>query len=130
LAVQAYKLKLAKDGITIIANAPPGLFYGVETLVQLVRLSGENRWLPEAEIVDWPDVQYREIFWDDQTHLEHFDILKDAIRRAAFFKINALSLRLNAHFEYSSAPALVDPYALSPAQLQQLIDLVCISTFR
>ena len=122
LAAQAYRLKLAKDGITIVANAPPGLFYGAETLVQLVKSSDENRWLPEAELVDWPDVQYREVFWDDQTHLDHFDVLKEAIRRAGFFKINAFSLRLNAHFEYSSAPALVDPYALSPAQLQELTD--------
>ena len=36
--------------------------------------------------------------------------------------MNALSLRLNGHFEYASAPALVDPYALSPAQLQELTD--------
>jgi hypothetical protein len=122
LAEQAYKLKLAKDGITIAANASPGLFYGVETLVQLVKPCGENRWLPEADLVDWPDVEYREVFWDDQTHLEHFDVLKEAIRRAAFFKINAFSLRLNAHFEFSNAPALVDPYALSPAQLQELTD--------
>jgi hexosaminidase len=120
LAEQAYTLKLAKNGITIMANAPPGLFYGVETLVQLVRPSGESLWLPEAELVDWPDVQYREVFWDDQMHLDHLEVLKDAIRRAAFFKINAFALRLNAHFEYSSAPALVDPYALSPAQVQEL----------
>ncbi len=122
LAEQAYKFKLAKDGITITANASPGLFYGAETLVQLVKASGENRWLPEAEIVDWPDVQYREVFWDEQMHSDHFDVLKEAIRRAAFFKINAFSLRLNEHFEYASAPALVDPYALSRAQLQELTD--------
>jgi hexosaminidase len=122
LADQAYKLTLAKDGITIIANATPGLFYGVETLIQLVKPSGEDRWLPEAEVVDWPDVEYREVFWDEQVHLDHFEVLKDAIRRAAFFKINAFALRLNSHFEYSSAPALVDPYALSPAQLQELTD--------
>ena len=122
LAEQAYKLTLTKDGITIMANAPPGLFYGAETLVQLVKVSGANLSLPEAEIVDWPDVEYREVFWDEQTHLDHLEVLKDAIRRAAFFKINALSLRMNAHFEYASAPALVDPYALSPAELQELTD--------
>jgi hypothetical protein len=122
LAEQAYKLELAKDGIAITANATPGLFYGVETLVQLAKPSGENLTLPAGEIVDWPDVQYREIFWDEQTHLDHFDVLKEAIRRAAFFKVNAFALRLNEHFEYASAPALVDPYALSPGQLQELTD--------
>jgi len=122
LAEQAYKLTLAKDGISIVANAPPGLFYGVETLVQMVKPAGENLWLPEGEIVDWPDVEYREVFWDEQNHLDHLEVLKDAIRSAAFFKINAFALRLNSHFEYSSAAALVDPYALSPAQLQELTD--------
>ena len=49
-------------------------------------------------------------------------MLKQAVRRAAFFKANALALRLNEYFEYASAPALVAPYALSPAQLQELTD--------
>ena len=113
LAEQAFKLQMHKTGIVITANAPPGLFYGVETLVQLAKRTNEGLRLPEAEIVDWPDVQYREIFWDEQFHLDHLDIMKQAIRQAAFFKINAFTLRLNEHFEYASAPALVDPYAMS-----------------
>jgi hypothetical protein len=122
LAEQAYKLQLTKTGIAITANAPPGLFYGVETLLQLAKPTGEGLRLPEGEIIDWPDVQYREIFWDEQFHLDHLDVIKEAIRRAAFFKVNAFTLRLNEHFEYASAPALVDPNALSPAQLQELTD--------
>jgi hexosaminidase len=119
---QAYHLDLAPSRIRITANAPAGLFYGVETLVQLIKPEGGKLWLPEAEIVDWPDAGLREVFWDEQEHLDHFDVLKQAIRRAAFFKVNALSLRLNGHFDYATAPALVDPYALSPAQLQELTD--------
>ena len=122
LEEQAYKLEIGSNGIRITANAPAGLFYGVETLVQLVKQSQGKLWLPEATITDWPDVQLREIFWDEQMHLDHFDVLKEAIRRAAFFKLNGFALRLNGHFEYASAPALVDPYALSPAQFQQLTD--------
>ena len=120
LAEQAYRLELGPSGIRITANAPPGLFYGVETLVQLVKPERGRLWLPAGQIVDWPDVRLREVFWDEQEHLDHFDVLRQAIRRAAFFKINALTLRLNGHFEYASAPALTDPYALSPAQLQEL----------
>ncbi|HUJ20150.1 MAG TPA: glycoside hydrolase family 20 zincin-like fold domain-containing protein [Bryobacteraceae bacterium] len=122
LAEQAYRLQLGHDRIRIIANAPPGLFYGVETLVQLVKPERGKLWLPEADITDWPDVAFREIFWDELEHLDHFDVLQQAIRRAAFFKINMFTLRLNQHFEHASAPALVDPYAISPAQLQHLTD--------
>jgi hypothetical protein len=127
LTQQAYKLTLAKDGVTLTANAPPGLFYGAETLVQLVRPAGPGDaegswWLPEGEITDWPDLEYREVFWDEQNHLDHLEVIKQAIRRAAYFKVNAFPLRLNEHFQYASAPGLVDPYAMSPAELQDLTD--------
>lgn len=122
LANQTYRLQMTQTGITITANAAPGLFYGVETLVQLARPAKDGLRLPQGEIVDWPDVQYREIFWDEQFHLDHLDAIKQAIRRAAFFKVNAFTLRLNEHFQYASAPALVDPYALSPSELQELTD--------
>jgi hypothetical protein len=62
------------------------------------------------------------VFWDELEHLDRLDVMRQAIRRGAFFKVNALSLRLNGHFEYASAAPLVDPYALSPAQLQELTD--------
>ncbi len=122
LAEQGYEMDLAPDNIQILANAGPGLFYGVETLIQLVKRKGQGLWLPEAEIIDWPDLQLREIYWDDAHHLDRLEALKDAVRRAAFFKINAFSLKLEGHFQYKSAPAVVEPWALSPAQLQDLTD--------
>jgi len=122
LAEQAYRLELSPGGIRITANAPAGLFYAVQTLVQLVKTERDKLWLPEGEIVDWPDVRLREVFWDELEHLDHFEVFQQAIQRVAFFKVNGLALRLNGHFEYASAPALVDPYALSAAQLQALTD--------
>lgn len=122
LEQQAYLLEINNGGIRVTANATAGLFYGAETLVQLVKRADGKLWLPAVTITDWPDVRLREIFWDEQMHMDHFDVLKEAIRRAAFFKINGFALRLNEHFQYASAPALVDPYAFSPAQLQELTD--------
>jgi N-acetyl-beta-hexosaminidase len=122
LEEQAYKLELASDRIRITANASTGLFYGVETLVQLVKSAEGKLWLPEAEIVDWPDLEQRNIYWDDNHHLERMDVLKQALRQAAFYKINGFVIKLEGHFEYKSAPALVEPYALSAAQFQELTD--------
>ncbi len=122
LVEQAYRLELAPEHIRLTANAPPGLLYAVETLVQLIKPERGKLWLPEGTMVDWPDLELREVFWDGLEHLDHLDVIKQAIRRAVFFKANALVLRLNQHFEYKSAPALVDPAALSPAELQELTD--------
>ena len=78
--------------------------------------------LPEGEIVDWPDLRLRQIYWDDAHHLDRLDALKQAIRQAAFFKINGFAIKLEGHFQYKSAPALVEPQALSAAKLQELTD--------
>jgi hexosaminidase len=117
---QAYSLEMTGSGIKVTGNAPAGLFYGVETLVQLVKRAQGKLLLPEASITDWPDLEQRNIYWDDNHHLDHMDVLKQALRQAAFYKINGFVIKLNDHFEYESAPALVNPYALTPAQLQEL----------
>jgi hypothetical protein len=122
LAEQAYRIKLTPSGVTIIGNAASGLFYGVQTLVQLLNPQQGQEWLPEGEVVDWPDLGLRVIYWDDAHHLEHLEVLKGAIRQAAFYKINGFSIKLEGHFEYRHAAAMVEPYALSPAELQELTD--------
>jgi len=75
LAEQAYRLELGPERIRITANAAPGLFYGVETLVQLVRSDRGKLWLPAGQIVDWPDLGLREVFWDELEHLDHPDVI-------------------------------------------------------
>jgi hexosaminidase len=122
LARQAYRMDLSESEIRLAANAPAGLFYAVETLVQLLKKQDGELWLPEGEIVDWPDLPSRFIYWDDAHHLERFSELKRAVRQAAFFKINGFVIKLEGHFQFKSAPALVEPYALTPAQLQELTD--------
>jgi hypothetical protein len=122
LAEQAYKMVLSANNIVITANAPPGLFYGVQTLLQLIKSREGDLRLPEGEIVDWPDLQLREIYWDDAHHLDHLDVLKRAVRQAAFFKINGFAIKLEGHFQYKSVPTIVEPYALTPAEFQELTD--------
>ena len=82
-----------------------GLFYGVQTFVQLLKLQNGTLWLPEGEIEDWPDLELRIIYWDDAHHLEHLDVLKAALRQASFYKINGFAIKLEGHFQYQHAPA-------------------------
>lgn len=120
LAAQAYRIDLSRHAINIKANGPAGLFYGIETLVQMLRRGNGALWLPEGHIEDWPDLQLRQIYWDDAHHLDRPETLKKAIRQAAFFKINGFALKLEGHFQFKSAPAIVEPYALTPAEFQDL----------
>src|SRR5215472_17061298 len=122
LAEEAYRVELAPDRVSITGNTATGLFYGVQTLVQLLKSENGKLWLPEGRIEDWPDLELRIIYWDDAHHLEHLDVLKAALRQAAFYKINGFAIKLEGHFQYEHAPAIVEPYALTPAELQELTD--------
>jgi hexosaminidase len=122
IAEQAYRLELNPDRVTITGNTTTGLFYGVQTLLQLLKPNRGRLWLPEGSIEDWPDLQLRIIYWDDAHHLEHLDVLKEALRQASFYKINGFSIKLEGHFQYQHAQPIVEPYALTPAELQELTD--------
>ena len=122
IAQEAYSLQIDAAGIQLTANAPAGLFYAVQTLVQLLRVRDGSLWLPSVHITDWPDLQRRHIYWDDAHHLDRMPELKRAIRQAAFFKINGFALKLEGHFQFSAAPAVVEPYAMTPAEYQELTD--------
>jgi hypothetical protein len=122
LAEQAYRIEMTATSVNVTANAPQGLFYGVQTLLQLIKPKDGKFWLPEGQITDWPDLQLREIYWDDAHHLDRLEELKRAVRQAAFFKINGFAIKLEGHFQYKSAPAIVEPYALTPAEFQELTD--------
>jgi hypothetical protein len=60
------------------------------------------------------------MYWDDAHHLEYLDVLKREIKQASFFKINAFAIKLEGHFQYESARAIVEPHALSPQEYQEL----------
>jgi len=120
LSKQAYRIRLSKTEILITANAPHGLFYGVQTLKQLLERQNNQPWFPVGEITDWPDMDLRMIYWDDAHHLERLDAMKKAIRQAGMYKINAFALKLEGHFQFSSAKPVVEPYAYTPEEFQEL----------
>jgi hypothetical protein len=122
IAQQAYRLVLKANDITLTANSAEGLFYGVQTLLQLPRRRLGSWVLPQAEITDWPDLQMRIIYWDDAHHLEPLQVLKQAVRQAAFYKINGFAIKLEGHFQYAHAAPLVEPYAVTPEEFQELTD--------
>ena len=122
LQKQAYQLNLEPERINIQANDPQGLFYAVQTFIQCLQSTNGKTYFNIGEIKDWPDLELRIIYWDDAHHLERLDAMKKAILQASYFKINALALKLEGHFQYESAKPLIEPYAYTPLQYQELTD--------
>jgi hexosaminidase len=117
---QAYNIKLEGSKITVTANAAPGLFYGVQTLIQLLQPEAGKIYFAAGEISDWPDMDLRMIYWDNAHHIQRLDAMKRAIRQASYYKINAFTVKLEGHFQFKGASALVEPYAYSASDYAEL----------
>jgi len=61
---EAYSLNVTSEGVTVSARSSAGLYYAVETLLQLVEGSSAQAVLPVVEIKDWPALAYRGVMVD------------------------------------------------------------------
>ena len=119
---QAYRLVISPERIEVTGNARCGLFYGVQTLLQLLAGDGRQRLvLPVATITDWPQYQLRFVHWDTKHHQDRLETLKRFLDWMARFKLNAVCFELEDKFEYPSHPVIAAPGAFTTEQLQELV---------
>jgi len=120
---QAYRLSIGPEGISITGNSPAGLFYGVQTVLQLLKEKKDGRVvLPECTITDWPRLALRMIHWDTKNHQDRMETLKRYLDWSARFKINGIAFEIWDKFEFPSHPVIGAPGAFTPEQLQELVD--------
>jgi N-acetyl-beta-hexosaminidase len=115
---QAYRIEASRERIALVGNARPGLFYAVQTFLQLLAGPG----VPLGTITDWPQYEIRAIHWDTKHHQDRMETLKRFLDWMARFKLNAVSFELEDKFEYPSHPVIGCPGAFTTAQLQELAD--------
>ncbi len=90
-ALQGYTLDVSTKGITVEAVTPTGLFYGIQSLRQMM---DEDRQIPCAHITDRPRFTYRGLMLDCSRHFWPFDYLKRQVDALAYFKMDRLHLHL------------------------------------
>ncbi|MBN2288534.1 MAG: beta-N-acetylhexosaminidase [Candidatus Glassbacteria bacterium] len=118
---QGYRLAMGPEGISIKGNSDQGLFYGVQSLLQLMRRTAPGRCtLPGGTIIDWPDLELRFIHWDTKHHQDRPETLKRYLDQAAFFKVNAIGFEIEDKYEYPRHPVIGAPGAFTRAEMQEL----------
>ena len=119
---QAYRLSIGDGGIAITGNGDPGLFYGAQTLLQLMKRDGAGRLVaPKGVIEDWPRLELRFLHWDTKHHQDRMETLKRYLDWTARFKANMIAFELEDKFEYPSHPVIGAPGAFTTAQLQEIV---------
>ncbi|MBZ5702168.1 MAG: beta-N-acetylhexosaminidase [Acidobacteriia bacterium] len=121
---QGYLLFADKSRILVAGESGQGLFYGVQTLRQLLRPSGKQLRCPGAAIRDWPSMEWR----GAQNHLiggpiPRLDYVKKQIRVLASYKMNMFVLYLEGAFDYQQEPLTVPKEAVfQTAEVKELVE--------
>lgn len=89
---EGYRLAISPSEITLKSAQPSGLFYGVQTLRQL--LSQKDHSFPSLVIEDWPRFPWRGLMLDVGRHLFPMDFIKRLIDTMALHKFNTLHWHL------------------------------------
>lgn len=121
---EGYVLKVGRNGIMIVANGSSGLFYGIQTLKQLIRANSNGNAIPCQTIRDYPQIHWRG-YSDDITRGSSptLDFLKREIRIAAEYKLNFFTFYIEHQFEFKKHPKIGPPDgSLKPEELNELVE--------
>lgn len=99
---EGYHVSVTPKQVTIKANQPAGLFYGVQTLLQLLPHEIESktlvkgvRWVaPCVEVTDFPRLGWRGLMFDVARHFFTKQEVKQYIDAMVRYKYNLLHLHL------------------------------------
>lgn len=92
MAAEGYALSVTGEGVVLVAGTPAGLFYGVQTLRQLLRRVGSRAELPGVRIHDWPTMRLRGIMHDtSRCQVPTVETARRIIDFCAQYKLNFYS---------------------------------------
>lgn len=124
LGEEGYLLLCDADGIVVSARTDEGLFYGVQTLRQLVYPDGGGCLVRAAAIRDFPAMRYR---WqqDDWSRgpIPTLEYAKEQVRTLSEYKINGYSIYAENIYESKLHPA-INPYGgtITADEIAELVE--------
>ena len=120
---EAYHLVIDGKGVRISARSSAGVYYGVQTLLQLARNTGQAAEFPQVTIDDWPSLPYRGTLVDvgSEGPMSTVDQVEKQIDLLARFKGNQYYFYSEANIELDGYP-LLNPHArFTKAQVRDII---------
>lgn len=121
ISEEGYSLKINKDNIHIQSRSKTGLFYGCQTLAQLMEDSRDfNLTIPLMKITDYPSLVYRAVHFDVKHHLDNINYYYNCIDKLARYKVNAIIWELEDKLVFSRHPEISAPNAISKQEMQAI----------
>lgn len=120
-SAEGYVLEIGGNGVKITARGEAGIFYGCQTLEQLLEDSRDfDREIPAMKITDYPRLAYRAIHIDTKHHLDRMEYYYKEIDKLARYKVNAIIWELEDKLRYARCPEIAAPNAISKQEMAAL----------
>lgn len=123
LKEEGYLLSVNSKGVVVAGASPAGIFYGLQTLKQLVRGDSTSAFIQGVNIVDWPAMRWRGVSDDiSRGPVPTVEYIKRQLRTFAAFKLNMHSFYMEHAFSSSEHP-LIGPSggSLTPDEIRELV---------
>ncbi|MDR1497563.1 MAG: beta-N-acetylhexosaminidase [Puniceicoccales bacterium] len=125
---EGYILEVTRKGAIITARTQAGLFYGCQTLAQLIEdareqtanFKGSLVEIPAVRITDFPVIGYRSIQIDTKHHLDTMAYYYNLIDNLARYKVNAIIWEVEDKLRYERRPEVGAPNAISKQEFRAL----------
>jgi hexosaminidase len=122
MKAEGYIIRTASSGLTVVGDTAEGVFYGAQTVKQLIEGDGKRAVLHTANIRDWPAMKYRGLD-DDMSRgpITTLDFEKRMIRTIAAYKVNLYSPYFEHTQQYVSNPLMAPPGSITAEEAVQLV---------
>ncbi|MBD1422029.1 glycoside hydrolase family 20 zincin-like fold domain-containing protein [Sphingobacterium chuzhouense] len=118
---EGYVMEISNNVITIRAKERAGLFYGAQTLNQmLLDMNEQHIPIPACNIVDYPDIKRRAVHIDLKHHLDDISYYYSVIDRLSEMKVNAVILEFEDKLKYQRVPLAGASHAIPIADFASL----------
>lgn len=120
---EGYVLVVSPRTIVIAGGDAAGVFYGVQTLKQLLRANRKGNALPCLVIEDWPELSLRA--WQDDISrgpIPTLSFLKRQVRTLSEFKLNAFTLYTEHVFRLTKHPTIAPSDGITAEEVRELCE--------
>ena len=118
---EGYIMTIYKDRVEVVSSGEAGLFYGCQSLEQLLEDARDyNKPVPSCKITDYPVLSYRAVHFDLKHHLDHMNYYYESIDRLARYKINAVVIEFEDKLRYRRQPLVGAPQSISIDEMAAL----------
>lgn len=120
-ATEGYMLNITTESVQIIAPTDAGIFYGLQTLMQIISANRKGNTIPSLLIYDFPNIPVRA--WQDDISrgpIPTMEILKEQIQKLSSYKLNHFTLYIEHVYKLENHPEIAPKDGISKDEIAEL----------